>query len=115
MADAIVASEKQFQEYAEKLGGKFIMETSLSREKFKPDGSKMYVQDLLWERRKQIAEDILERKAYIYICGEAKGMAHDVEAIFAKILEEAKGSADEAKKEMKLLKERSRLLLDVWS
>lgn len=105
----------EWPQYAEKLGGKFIMETSLSREKFKPDGSKMYVQDLLWERRKQIAEDILERKAYIYICGEAKGMAHDVEAIFAKILEEAKGSADEAKKEMKLLKERSRLLLDVWS
>lgn len=106
---------EEWPEYAEKLGGKFIMDTAVSREKFKPDGSKLYVQDLLWERRKQLAEDILERKAYIYICGEAKGMAHDVEAIFAKILEEAKGSAEEGKKEMKLLKERSRLLLDVWS
>ncbi|EST07036.1 Flavodoxin/nitric oxide synthase [Kalmanozyma brasiliensis GHG001] len=105
----------EWPQYAQKLGGKFLMETSVSREKFKPDGSKLYVQDLIWERRKQIAEDILERKAYIYICGEAKGMAQDVEAIFGKILEEAKGSAGEGKKEMKLLKERSRLLLDVWS
>lgn len=114
-ADEDFLYRDEWPQYAEKLGGKFIMETSLSREKFKEDGSKLYVQDLIWQRRKQIAEDILERKAYIYICGEAKGMAQDVEAIFSKILEEAKGSADEAKKEMKLLKERSRLLLDVWS
>ncbi|TKY86501.1 hypothetical protein EX895_004650 [Sporisorium graminicola] len=114
-ADEDFLYRDEWPQYAQKLGGKFLMETSLSREKFKPDGSKLYVQDLIWERRKQIAEDILERKAYIYICGEAKGMAQDVEGIFAKILEEAKGSADEAKKEMKLLKERSRLLLDVWS
>ncbi|KIS70182.1 putative NADPH-cytochrome P450 reductase [Mycosarcoma maydis] len=114
-ADEDFLYRDEWPQYAQKLGGKFIMETSLSREKFKPDGSKLYVQDLIWERRKQIAEDILERKAYIYICGEAKGMAHDVEAIFGKILEEAKGSAEEAKKEIKLLKERSRLLLDVWS
>lgn len=105
----------EWPRYGEKLGGKFLMETSLSREKFKADGSKIYVQDLIWERRKEIAEDILERKAYIYICGEAKGMAQDVETVFGKILEEAKGSAEEGKKEMKLLKERSRLLLDVWS
>ncbi|PWY99895.1 putative NADPH-cytochrome P450 reductase [Testicularia cyperi] len=114
-ADEDFLYRDEWPEYADKLGGKFIMDTSLSREKFKPDGSKLYVQDLIWERRKQIAEDILERKAYIYICGEAKGMAQDVEAVFTKILEDAKGSAEEAKKEIKLLKERSRLLLDVWS
>ncbi len=114
-ADEDFLYRDEWPQYGKKLGGKFIMETSLSREKFGPNGKKIYVQDLIWERRKQIAEDILERKAYIYICGEAKGMAHDVEAVFAKILEEAKGSAEEGKKEMKLLKERSRLLLDVWS
>lgn len=107
--------KSEWPEYEAELGGKFLMETSLSREKFKSDGSKLYVQDLIWERRKQIAEDILERKAYIYICGEAKGMAHDVEEVFSRILEEAKGSAEAGKKELKLLKERSRLLLDVWS
>ncbi|KDN51453.1 hypothetical protein K437DRAFT_272947 [Tilletiaria anomala UBC 951] len=105
----------EWPQYAAKLGGKFQMETSLSREKFKSDGSKLYVQDLLWERRKQIAEDILQRKAYIYICGEAKGMAQDVEAVLQKILNDAKGSDAEGQKEYRLLKERSRLLLDVWS
>lgn len=71
------------------------------------------MQDLLWDNRAQIASDILERKAYIYICGEAKGMAHDVEAVFSKIIAEAKGSEEAGKAEIKLLKERSRLLLDV--
>ena len=42
------------------------MSTALSREKFKPDGSKMYVQNLIWEQREAIAKDILENKAYIY-------------------------------------------------
>ncbi|EPQ29480.1 uncharacterized protein PFL1_03235 [Pseudozyma flocculosa PF-1] len=105
----------EWPEYASKLGGKFQMETAVSREKFKPDGSKLYVQDLIWERRKELAQDILDKKAYIYICGEAKGMAHDVEEMFGRVLEEAKGSAEAGRRELKLLKERSRLLLDVWS
>ena len=107
--------KNEWPEYADKLGGKFIMDTAISREKFQPDGSKLYVQHLIWNRRKEIASDILDRKAYIYICGEAKGMAHDVEQVFQKILIEAKGSEAEGMKEYKLLKERSRLLLDVWS
>ncbi len=106
----------EWPRYAEKLDGKFRMETALSREQFQPDGKKRYVQHLLWERRQELAKDILERKAYIYICGEAKGMAHDVEAVLQKILIEAKdGKEEDGKKEYKLLKERSRLLLDVWS
>lgn len=53
--------------------------------------------------------------AYIFVCGEAAGMAKDVEATLARILGEARGSAEEGKKELALLKSRSRLLLDVWS
>ncbi|PWN52726.1 putative NADPH-cytochrome P450 reductase [Violaceomyces palustris] len=104
----------EWPDYASKLDDKFKMEVSLSREKFKPDGSKIYVQDLIWERRKELAEDILERKAYIYICGEAKGMAHDVEDTFIRVLDEARG-AGKGKEEIKVLKERGRMLLDVWS
>ena len=57
----------------------------------------------------------MEKKAYVFICGEAKGMAQEVEAIFAKILSEAKGSPEAGKAEIKMMKDRSRLLLDVWS
>lgn len=106
----------EWPEYASKLGGKFKMETAISREKFKPDGSKLYVQDLIWENRASLAKEILEKKATVYICGDAAGMAHDVEKVLLRVLTEAK-SGDEAaaQKEVKLMKERSKWLLDVWS
>lgn len=94
-----------------------MLHTAFSREKFKPDGSKIYVQDLLWEDREHIAQAILEGKGYVYICGEAKNMSKQVEEVLAKILGEAKGGSAEVEgaAELKLLKERSRLMLDVWS
>jgi NADPH-ferrihemoprotein reductase len=84
---------------------------------YKPDGSKIYVQDLMWEDRKQIADAILNGKGYIYICGDAKNMSKSVEEMLTRILGEAKGGSAEVEgaAEMKLLKERSRLMLDVWS
>lgn len=107
--------KNEWPEYSAELAGKLHMEVSLSREKFKPDGSKLYVQDLIWEQREALANAILEKRAYIYICGEAKGMAQEVEKVFQRILIEAKGSEFAGLKEYKLLKDRSRLLLDVWS
>lgn len=108
----------EWPEYESELGGKFSMYTAISREPpYKPDGSKIYVQDLLWEQRAQISEMILTGKGYIYICGDAKGMSKSVEEVLAKILGEGKGGSAEVEgvAEMKLLKERSRLMLDVWS
>ena len=83
----------------------------------KPDGSKIYVQDLIWESRAELADAILNGKGYVYICGDAKGMAKCVEDTLQRILGEAKGGSAEVEgaAEMKLLKERSRLMLDVWS
>ena len=94
------------------------MHTAVSREPpFKPDGSKLYVQDIIWEHREELADAILNGKGYIYICGDAKGMSKSVEEVLQKILGEAKGGSAEVEgaTEMKLLKERSRLMLDVWS
>jgi NADPH-ferrihemoprotein reductase len=75
------------------------------------------VQDLLWDDRSKVADAIINGKGYIYICGDAKSMAKSVEDILAKILGEAKGGTMEVEgaAELKLLKERSRLMLDVWS
>jgi NADPH-ferrihemoprotein reductase len=113
--DFLYASE--WPEYSKELKGKFVMHTALSREKFKEDGSKLYVQDLIWGQKEAIAEAILKGKGYVYICGDAKSMSKAVEDVLARILGEAQGGSKEVEgvKEMKTLKERSRLMLDVWS
>ncbi|KAG5648378.1 hypothetical protein DXG03_004952 [Asterophora parasitica] len=107
----------EWPKYAEELKGKFSMHCAFSRENYKPDGSKIYVQDLIWDDRAHIADAILNGKGYVYICGEAKNMSKQVEDVLARILGEAKGgsAAVEGAAELKLLKERSRLMLDVWS
>lgn len=75
------------------------------------------MQDLLWEDRAQVADAILNGKGYVYICGDAKNMSKSVEETLARILGEAKGGSGEVEgaAELKLLKERSRCMLDVWS
>lgn len=107
----------EWPQYEKELNGKFKLHCAFSREKYKPDGSKIYVQDLIWDDREHIADAILNGKGYVYICGEAKNMSKQVEEVLARILGEAKGgsAAVEGAAELKLLKERSRLMLDVWS
>ncbi|KAI5118870.1 hypothetical protein M0805_005312 [Coniferiporia weirii] len=108
----------EWPQYEKELGGKFAMHCALSREPpYKPDGSKIYVQDLVWEQREALADAILKGKGYIYICGDAKSMSKSVEETLMRILGEAQGGTAEVEgaAEMKLLKDRSRLMLDVWS
>ncbi|KAF8558373.1 hypothetical protein OG21DRAFT_1405560 [Imleria badia] len=109
---------EEWPQYIEDLKGKFKLQCAFSREPpYKPDGSKIYVQDLIWDDRKNIADAILVGKGYIYICGDAKSMSKAVEEVLMRILGEAKGGSAEVEgaAEIKLLKERSRMLLDVWS
>ena len=109
--------KEEWPEYAKELHGKFTLRTAFSREVYKPDGSKIYVQDLLWEDRETVADAILNGKGYVYICGDARSMSKAVEETLCKILGEAKGGSAEVEgvAEVKLLKERSRFLTDVWS
>ena len=110
--------KEEWPEYTKELHGKFTMRCAFSREPpYKPDGSKIYVQDLLWEDHEQVADAILNGKGYVYVCGDAKSMSKAVEETLCKILGEAKGGSAEVEgaAELKLLKERSRMLLDVWS
>jgi sulfite reductase (NADPH) flavoprotein alpha-component len=51
---------------------------------------KKYVQHVLWEQRDRLRAK-LDAGANIYLCGDAKHMAHDVEAMLGKILGEGKG------------------------
>jgi NADPH-ferrihemoprotein reductase len=59
--------------------------------------------------RSVLAPLILEKRAYIYICGDAKNMSKAVEDRLVRMLAEAKGGSPEVEgaKELKLLKERN--------
>jgi sulfite reductase (NADPH) flavoprotein alpha-component len=50
---------------------------------------KVYVQNKLWQQREQLLRWV-EDGAHIYICGDEKGMAKDVDATLVKILSEGK-------------------------
>lgn len=111
---------EEWSKYNEELGDKFIMRTAFSRD---DPSKKSYVQQLMWEDHEKLAELIMDGKAYTFICGDAKGMCKDVEDGLVKMLGERKvkvkgGEGDpekEGQAELKMLKERSRLMLDVWS
>ncbi|KAL8280120.1 hypothetical protein RQP46_007450 [Phenoliferia psychrophenolica] len=105
--------EQEWTDYAKELDGKFRMHVALSRE---PGQPKVYVQQLIKEQADFIGDALVAKKGYAYICGDAKHMAREVEHQFEEILGKAKGGGkDEGVKELKLLKDRNRLLLDVWS
>ncbi|KAK4687869.1 NADPH-ferrihemoprotein reductase, partial [Tremellales sp. Uapishka_1] len=117
-ADQDFLYRDEWPQYAEELKGNFQMHTAFSRgPDRKSDGSKIYVQDQLWDLRAEIAPLILEKRAYIYICGDAKTMSKAVEEKLVQMLADAKGGKPEVEglKELKLLKERNRLMTDVWS
>ncbi|GAA6009279.1 hypothetical protein JCM10207_004333 [Rhodosporidiobolus poonsookiae] len=103
----------EWDAYAAELDGKFRMHCAFSREEGKP---KVYVQQLLREEGDRIGKALTEGKGYAYICGDAGNMAKAVERELAVLLGNAKGgSQEDGEKELKLLKDRNRLLLDVWS
>ncbi|KAK8846787.1 hypothetical protein IAR55_005875 [Kwoniella newhampshirensis] len=116
-ADEDFLYREEWPEYEKELKGVFRMKVAFSREMKKADGGKVYVQDLIHEAASELAPLILEKRAYIYICGDAKSMSKAVEERLAQIMGEAKGgsAAVEGVKELKTLKERNRLMTDVWS
>jgi NADPH-ferrihemoprotein reductase len=116
----------EWPRYADELKGKLNMHVAFSRQDRKPDGSelgecfsakgmwadaigKVYVQDLIWDNRAALAPLILEKRAYVYICGDAKSMSKAVEERLVHLLAEAKGGKPEVEgaKELKLLKDRN--------
>lgn len=68
------------------MGDKFSLITAFSREGPK----KVYVQQRLKEHAKEVNE-LLQQKAYFYVCGDAANMAREVNSTLAKILSEQRG------------------------
>ncbi len=75
---------------------------------------KIYVQHRLWERRAELNAWIHEG-AHVYVCGDEKGMAKDVDVTLAKILAEPlKGDEDAGRAKLKELAKAGRYQRDVY-
>jgi sulfite reductase (NADPH) flavoprotein alpha-component len=75
---------------------------------------KIYVQHRLWERRQDLL-NWLQEGAHIYVCGDEKGMAKDVDATLVKMLaEQAKGDEDAGRAKLKELAKAGRYQRDVY-
>jgi len=75
---------------------------------------KIYVQHRLWERRADL-RGWLDEGAHLYVCGDEKGMAKDVDATLVKILAEAaKGDEEAGRAKLKELTKSGRYQRDVY-
>ena len=86
------------------------IDTAFSRDQ--PE--KIYVQHRLWEQRAELQAWIADG-AHVYVCGDEKGMAKDVDATLVKILAEAaKGDDDAGRAKLKELTKAGRYQRDVY-
>lgn len=75
---------------------------------------KIYVQHRLWDQRKGILA-WLDEGAHLYVCGDEKGMAKDVDATLVKILAEPlKGDEEAGRAKLKELTKAGRYQRDVY-
>ncbi|KAK4146773.1 uncharacterized protein C8A04DRAFT_25341 [Dichotomopilus funicola] len=103
--------EKEWEEAKQVLGDKFELVLAFSREGSK----KVYVQHRLQERAKEINE-LLQQKAYFYVCGDAANMAREVNTVLSQIISGERG-IPEAKAEeiVKQMRAANQYQEDVWS
>lgn len=88
---------------------------SFSRDKQPADGPR-YVQDNIRAHGEELVKLISEEGAIVYVCGDAKNMAKDVNQAFVDIFAQVKGiTADEATKLIMKLRLDHRYKEDVWT
>jgi sulfite reductase alpha subunit-like flavoprotein len=77
------------------------------------DGSaKRYVQDCMTS---VVAHSILDNHACVYICGDGNSMARDVQNKLVELLSARLRGQDDASRYLQDLKEKKRLVMDIWS
>lgn len=90
----------------------FRLDLAFSR---RPNHPKIYVQQKLQEYGPQIWELLEKKKGFLYVCGDAKNMAKDVNSTIISMAIEFGGMAEErAKTWVKSLKTQARYQEDVW-
>ncbi|AGO09869.1 AaceriAAL121Cp [[Ashbya] aceris (nom. inval.)] len=97
--------------YAKELGESFELMVAYSRI---PNKKKVYVQDHLLERENEVLE-LINKGAFIYVCGDAKGMSQDVHRTLIDILRRGKNISEEESAEiLKQFKTTGKYQEDVW-
>ncbi|ODV88075.1 hypothetical protein CANARDRAFT_192981 [[Candida] arabinofermentans NRRL YB-2248] len=97
-------------DYSKTLGDKFQLITAFSRE----TSQKVYVQHKLMDMSVEV-NDLLNKGAFIYVCGDASRMARDVQQTLIKIIvKERKTTETLATDMIKNLKTLNRYQEDVW-
>ncbi|KAI9345671.1 FAD binding domain-containing protein [Obelidium mucronatum] len=80
-----------------------------------PGQQKVYVQDIVSKMGKEVYDILDKQRGYLYVCGDAKNMAADVNTLLHKLSSEWGGkSEEEAKKWVKTLKTTGKYHEDVW-
>ena len=88
------------------------LHTAFSREQ----EEKVYVQNRLSENAELVADALLNKNGYFYICGDGAKMANDVEKTLIDILKTVgKLNGDETAAVLTEMKDRGRYVKDVWS
>uniref|UniRef100_A0A915LW11 NADPH--hemoprotein reductase n=1 Tax=Meloidogyne javanica TaxID=6303 RepID=A0A915LW11_MELJA len=76
---------------------------------------KVYVQNKLWDNRERIWS-LIKQGAAVYVCGDARNMARDVQNTMYKIFEQVGGlGVEEGQKLMKDMERQRLYQADVWS
>ncbi|KAM0248513.1 hypothetical protein ACHAQJ_009450 [Trichoderma viride] len=102
--------ESEWLEYKEILGNKFDLINAFSREETK----KVYVQHRLKDYASEI-NDLLKKGAYIYVCGNATNMSHEVKNTLSHIISGQRGiTLANAEGMVKTMKATGKYLEDVW-
>ena len=106
-----VTTANAIQSFKEALGDKLIIFNAFSREQ----SEKIYVQHLLKQNGK-LVNDLLQKKANFYVCGDAANMARQVNDELGRIIAAERG-VDEKKAEQTVKSMRSSGVYqeDVWS
>ncbi|KAI5920191.1 NADPH-cytochrome P450 reductase [Camillea tinctor] len=103
--------ESEWEEYKKSLGDNFELITAFSRE----GPNKVYVQHRLKEKAQEVNE-LLQKKAYLYVCGDAANMAREVNAVLAQIIAEQRGIPEtKAEEIVKNMRASNQYQEDVWS
>ncbi|KAG8122804.1 hypothetical protein E2320_018254 [Naja naja] len=110
--------EKEDYIYKEELA-KFVKEGALTQLNVafsRDQPEKIYVQHLLKKNKEHVWKLISEGNGHIYVCGDARNMARDVQNAFYEIVAEyGKMNQQQAVDYVKKLMTKGRYSLDVWS
>ena len=98
--------------YKHSLGDSFALFLAFSRE---TPGQKIYVQKRLQEQA-DLVNDLLQKKANFYVCGDAANMAREVNVMLGQIIAEKRGiSSEKAESIVKGMRSSNQYQEDVWS